>query len=188
MNHYNRHFCNPIELLSKSNIWECIRNCNVLTEIINVFEFCDMGWMVQSLPLNILKKFLFTWNNMDEHSSWMFARCCTKPLGIPCRPRISDRFELSDKTELFVEPSSFISLHLFSFWILTKAMISMRMRGKTRPLTMFLFVCGEQWQVMAFCSYWRLKLLTNLLSNSALSIRDGKSLQNSTRKTLNLKN
>ena len=40
----------------KSKCWTCIGNCNILTEIINVVEFCDVGCMVQSLTLNITMK------------------------------------------------------------------------------------------------------------------------------------
>ena len=57
MTYYNGHFCNPMESLSKTNIWACIGNYNILTEIINVLEFCYVGWLLQSLPLNTSKKF-----------------------------------------------------------------------------------------------------------------------------------
>ena len=30
-------------ILAEVNSWACIGNCNILTEINNVFEFCDVG-------------------------------------------------------------------------------------------------------------------------------------------------
>ena len=42
MTNHNGHICNPMELLSKTNFWACIGNYDVLTEIINVFEFCNV--------------------------------------------------------------------------------------------------------------------------------------------------
>ena len=67
--------------MSKYNFWACIGNCNILNEMIIIFEFCDVGWMVQSLPLNIRKKsvhLIFTLNL--GHFSKLICACKTKKL------------------------------------------------------------------------------------------------------------
>ena len=60
MTHHNEHFGNPMELLSKTKFWACLGNNIILTEIINVFKFCVVGWLVQSLspPKNITNFFV----------------------------------------------------------------------------------------------------------------------------------
>ena len=54
-----------MELLSKTNFWACIDNQNIPNEMINVFEFSDVGWLVHIPSMNShnLKKCLVILNS-----------------------------------------------------------------------------------------------------------------------------